>query len=30
VWTVEMRDDEGTLCGVSRVIIAVRAMAPPG
>jgi 1,4-dihydroxy-2-naphthoyl-CoA hydrolase len=30
VWTVEMRDDAGTLCGVSRVIIAVRAMTPPG
>jgi 1,4-dihydroxy-2-naphthoyl-CoA hydrolase len=30
VWTVEMRDDAGTLCGVSRVIIAVRAMTTSG
>jgi len=28
VWDVEMRDDEGRLCAISRLIIAVREMRP--
>jgi 1,4-dihydroxy-2-naphthoyl-CoA hydrolase len=29
VWDVEMRDDEGRLCALSRVTIAVRPLRPP-
>jgi 1,4-dihydroxy-2-naphthoyl-CoA hydrolase len=29
IWDVEMRDDEGRLCALSRVTIAVRPLRPP-
>jgi 1,4-dihydroxy-2-naphthoyl-CoA hydrolase len=30
VWDVEMSDDDGRLCALSRVVIAVRPLRPPG